>query len=142
MAEKSNPSIKASPEQFLYARILEKGMFIGLITLLVTFALYTLGIMKPYIPLNELSNYWPHGVTEYLHTANVETGWSWVKMLGYGDFVNFIGIVILAGVTVICYLSIVPTLWRNKDKVYALLAVLEAVILCVAASGILGSGGH
>ena len=142
MAEKSNPSVQASPEQLLYARILEKGMFFGLIVLLITFALYTLGIMKPYIPLNELSSYWPHSVTEYLHTAKVETGWSWVKMLGYGDFVNFIGIVILAGVTVICYLSVVPTLWRNKDKVYAVLAVLEAAILCVAASGILGSGGH
>ena len=42
----------------------------------------------------------------------------------------------------ICFLAIVPLLWRENDKLYALFAVLEAAILGVAASGILGSGGH
>ena len=63
-------------------------------------------------------------------------------MLGYGDFLNFIGIALLAGVTICCFLVIVPLLWKNNDKIYAVLSVLEAVILGVAASGILGTGGH
>lgn len=142
MAKKANPSLEASPEQFLYAKILEKGMFFGLILLLITFAIYAFGILKPYIPRSEVSQYWSHSVSDYLHMANVEPGWAWVGMLRFGDFLNFIPIAILAGTTVICYLSIVPTLWRNNDKVYAVFALLEAVILSVAASGILGSGGH
>ena len=142
MAEQSTSRLEATQEQLLYARILEKGMFFGLILLLVTFAIYAFGILKPYIPLNEISQYWSQSVNDYLHSARVEAGWSWLGMLQYGDFLNFIPIALLAGVTVFCYLSIVPTLWRKNDKVYAVLAVLEAAILTIAASGILGSGGH
>ena len=142
MAEKVKPSLEASPEQNLYARVLEKGMYVGLLLLIITFAIYAFGIIKPFIPRTEVSQYWSHSVSEYLHLANVNAGWSWLNMLGYGDFINFIPIAILAGTTVMCYLSIIPVLWRNNDKVYAVIALLEALVLSVAASGILGSGGH
>lgn len=142
MTNSDNAKLSATPEQILYAKVLEKGMFIGLVLLFVTFAIYALGIMKPYIPLNEVSNYWGMTVDDYLHAANVHAGWAWFGMLGYGDFLNFVPVAILAGVTIICYLSIAPGLFKSGDKVYAVLAILEAVILSVAASGILGSGGH
>jgi hypothetical protein len=134
--------LKATPEQILYAKVLEKGMYIGLLILLITFGLYAFGVMDPYIPLNKLSNYWSMNVNDYLHHTNIKAGWAWVGMLKYGDFVNFIGIAILAGVTILCYAAIVPTLLKNKDRVYAVLAILEVIILSVAASGILGAGGH
>lgn len=142
MNEKQNVSLEATPEQILYAKVLEKGMYIGLLILLITFGLYAFGVMDPYIPLNKLSNYWSMNVNDYLHHTNIKAGWAWVGMLKYGDFVNFIGIAILAGVTILCYAAIVPTLLKNKDRVYAVLAILEVIILSVAASGILGAGGH
>lgn len=142
MNEKQNVSLEATPEQILYAKVLEKGMYIGLLILLITFGLYAFGVMDPYIPLNKLSNYWSMNVNDYLHHTNIKAGWAWVGMLKYGDFVNFIGIAILAGVTILCYAAIVPTLLKNKDRVYAVLAILEVIILSVAASGILGTGGH
>lgn len=142
MSEKTNPTIEATPEQVLYANILAKGMLIGLSILLITFTIYALRIMKPYIPLGEISGLWSMNVGDYLHKTNIEAGWAWVGMLKYGDFINFIGIAMLAGVTIICYLSIIPTLLKNKDRVYALLALLEVIILSIAASGILGTGGH
>ncbi|MCG6893429.1 MAG: hypothetical protein LJE65_07455 [Desulfobacteraceae bacterium] len=138
----SNSEYTVSQEQLLYAKFLEKGMIIGLVLLILTFAIYASGIIKPFIPKNEVSLYWSHTVTDYLHMANVHAGWAWLGMLGYSDFLNFIPIAILAGTTMICFLCIVPTLWRKKDKTYATFALLEAVILAVAASGILGSGGH
>jgi hypothetical protein len=140
MSENNNASLEATPEQVLYANLLNKGMLIGLILLFVTFFIYTLGIMTPYIPLEELSNYWSLSVTDYLKTADIPTGWGWASMLQYGDFLNFIGIVVLSGVTILCYLAIVPTLLKNGDKVYAALALLEVAILSLAASGILASG--
>ena len=140
MEEKSTASVEATPEQLLYAKVLEWGMFIGLLILFITFAIYAFGIMKPYIPLDEISQHWSKPVRDYLHDARIKDGWAWLGMLKYGDFVNFIGIAILAGVTIICYVAIVPTLLKNNDKVYAVLAVLEAVILTVAASGIIAVG--
>ncbi len=142
MAEKQNVSLEATPEQILYAKLLEKGMYIGLLILLITFGLYAFGIMDPYIPMNEISKYWTMNVDDYLHHANIKAGWAWVGMIKYGDFINFIGIVILAGITILCYAAIVPTLMRSKDTIYVVLAILEVIVLTVAASGILGAGGH
>ena len=141
MDEKPERSLTASPEQLLYARILEKGMIIGLLTLLVTFAIYAFGIMEPHIALDKISQYWALNVHDYLEHANIKSGWAWLGLLKYGDFINFIGVAILAGVTILSYLAIVPTLLKNKDYVYAVLALLEVIILSLAASGII-AGGH
>ena len=140
MSEKQPAMLEASPEQLLYARILEIGMYIGLLILFITFGLYTFGILDPYIPLDKISNYWSMNVHDYLKHAEIKAGWAWLGMIKYGDFINFIGVAILAGVTIICYAAIVPTLLKNNDKVYAILAVLEVIILSAAASGILAVG--
>ncbi|MEK6193359.1 MAG: DUF1634 domain-containing protein [Deltaproteobacteria bacterium] len=140
MDEKQPAMLEASPEQLLYARILEIGMYFGLLILFVTFGLYAFGIVDPYIPLDKISDYWSMNVNDYLKHAEIKAGWAWLGMLKYGDFINFIGVAILAGVTIICYAAIVPTLLKNNDKVYAILAVLEVIILSAAASGILTVG--
>jgi len=135
-------------EQLVYAKVLEIGMYIGLMILFMTFALYASGILTPAVPLDHVSSYWNLGVHEYLETVNDKylhmehppTGWAWVTMLGKGDFLNFIGIAILAGITIICYLAIVPTLLRKKDNAYLTMAVLEVIVLTLAASGILAVG--
>ena len=142
MAEQDNMNPLPTQEQLLYAAILEKGMFFGLVLLLITFFIYCFGILKPYIPMDAISEYWGLTVGDYLHKADVKAGWAWLGMLNYGDFLNFVPIAILAGLTVVCYLAIVPGLFKKNDKVMAILSLLEAVILSVAASGILGSGGH
>lgn len=140
MDEKSTASLEATPEQILYAKILEWGMYIGLLILFITFGLYTIGIMDPYIPMDKISGYWNLNVHDYLEHTGIKDGWAWVGMVKYGDFVNFIGIAILAGVTIICYAAIVPTLLKSKDTVYVILAVLEVIVLTAAASGILAVG--
>lgn len=140
MTENNNASLEATPEQVLYGSLLQKGMMIGMVMLFVTFAIYVFGIMDPYVPVEELSTYWGLGVNEYLQALNIPHGWGWVGMLQYGDFLNFLGVAVLSGITILCYLAIVPTLLKSGDKVYAVLALLEAVILTLAASGILTAG--
>jgi hypothetical protein len=140
MEEKTQDLLKATPEQVLYAKILEKGMYFGLLILFITFGLYVFGILDPYIPLGKISEYWSYNVHDYLEHAEIKAGWAWLGMLKYGDFINFIGVAILAGVTIICYAAIVPTLLKSKDVVYAILAVLEVIILSAAASGLLAVG--
>ncbi len=140
MSEDQGTGLTAPPLQMRYAGVLEKGMYIGLAVLFITYIIYVLGIMKPYVPINELSQYWGKNVHDYLEHANIKAGWHWLGMLRYGDFINFIGIVILAGVTIICYLSILPFLLKDKDKIYTVLVLLEVIILSLAASGILAFG--
>jgi hypothetical protein len=133
---------KASEEQILYAGILNKGMLVGLIGLVVTFAIYGLGIMKPIIPLGDVQHYWVMPVGDYLQESGMKAGWAWLGKLGYGDMLNFVPIAFLSGLTIVCYLAIIPGLMRKKDTAYVVLAIVEIIVLCVAASGVLGSGGH
>jgi len=139
---------RATEEQLLYANILEKGMLIGLALMFITFALYVLGVMEAVIPLHHVPQLWNQPVHVYLETINTHylrweylpTGWSWMHLLHRGDFINFAPVAILSGVTVICYLAIVPGLFKRGDKAYAVMALAEAGILALAASGLLAVG--
>jgi hypothetical protein len=133
---------QATEEQILYANILNKGMLIGLVGLVITFIIYGAGILKPIIPLEQVQNYWVMPVSDYLQQSGIHAGWAWLGNLGYGDMLNFLPIAFLSLLTIICYLAIIPGLMRKKDTAYVVLAVIEVVVLLVAASGILGSGGH
>ena len=140
MAEDKKDSIMTPPEQLAYANILKKGMLIGLGTLFVTFFIYCFGLIKPYIPLERLPKYWSMSVHKYLETTHAPHGWDWIRYLIYGDYLNFTGIVILAGITIICFLRIIPVFLQKKDKTYALLGLIQALVLILAASGIIKVG--
>jgi hypothetical protein len=135
-------------EQLLYAKVLQIGMYVGLVVLFITFGLYVSGILSPAVPIDQVPSYWHQGVHDYLEAVNHDhlrmdhppTGWAWITMLGRGDFLNFVGIVILGGITIVCYLAIVPTLARKKDHAYLVMTLLEALVLALAASGILAVG--
>lgn len=138
-----------SEEQLLYAKILAIGMYLGLGTLLVTFTLYVTGIVTPAVPIEELPNYWTLSAHEYLeainhdflHRESIVVGWGWLAVLNKGDYLNFAGIAFLALVTIACYLGILPTPFRKKDWIYGTIAILEVLVLVLAASGIV-TGGH
>jgi hypothetical protein len=134
--------LKATEEQLAYAKLLDIGMKIGLLVLIATFFIYLTGILTPYIRVRELPNYWKLPVNEYLEITGIHPGWSWLGKLGKGDFLNFLPIAFLAAVTIGCYLRIVPILFRKKDSVYAVLAIIEVLVLVLAASGVLKVGGH
>ncbi len=129
-------------EQLAYARVLDTGMKLGLLLLTATFLVYVLGVMSPHLPVEDLPKYWTMPVKKYLAATGIHAGWGWVLMLGKGDFINFVGIAFLSGVTVVCYLAIAPILFRNKDRTYGWLAIVEVIILTLAASGLLKTGGH
>ncbi len=46
----------ASEEMILYARVLERGMYAGLILMFVTFFIYLFGIIDPLIPLEQIDS--------------------------------------------------------------------------------------
>lgn len=134
--------IQATEEQIAYAKLLDKGMKLGLLMLVISFTIYVSGIFTPHVPVNDLPTYWSMPVKDYLKATNIHAGWAWLGMIGKGDFLNFIGIAFLSAVTIFCYIRIIPILFRKKDTVYAFLAIIEVLVLVLAASGILKGGGH
>ena len=140
--------LSATQEQVLYANILGKGMLVGLVMMFITFALYVFGILTPAIPLDKVPSLWSQPVHDYLvmindnflHREHLITGWNWMSMLEKSDFLNFLPVAILSGVTIVCYLAIAPGLFKRGDKAMGAMAILEAAILTLAASGILAVG--
>jgi hypothetical protein len=137
-----NDKTKASQEQLIYANLLGKGALTGLGLLVITFIVYMTGVLPNVVPIDKIPSYWKLRVGEYIHQANTPTGWKWVGLLNNGDILNYIGIVILAGMTVICYLRLIPIYARKKDTTYLVITIIEITILLLAASGILTAGGH
>lgn len=138
----ANEKTKASEEQLVYASILGKGMWFGLALLIVTFFVYILGVLPSYIPIDDLPRFWGMRVHEFNQALQVPTGWGWIANVGRGDYLNFIGIAMLSGLTILCYIVIMPILMKKKDTAYLIIALAEVLVLTLAASGILKSGGH
>jgi hypothetical protein len=133
---------KASEEQMAYAGVLNTGMWLGLAILIITFFIYLSGVLPSYVPIDDLPKYWTMRVHDYNVALHAPTGWGWVAHVGQGDYLNFVGIAMLSGLTILCYLVILPILFRKKDMAYAIIAIVEVVVLSLAASGIMKVGGH
>ncbi|TAL24181.1 MAG: hypothetical protein EPN94_07835 [Nitrospirae bacterium] len=141
---------KASEEQLAYAGVLNIGMWVGLALLVVTFIIYVSGALPSYVPIEKLSEipqgsnvpYWGMRAHEFNEAFKVPHGWGWVSLVGKGDYLNFVGIAMLGGLSILCYLVILPILIRKRDTPYVVIAILEVAVLTLAASGILKAGGH
>ena len=133
---------KASEEQIAYANVLNIGMWFGLALLIITFFVYISGVLPSYVPIDDLPKYWTMRVHDFNVALNAPTGWGWASLVGKGDYLNFIGIAILSGLTILCYLVILPILARKKDRAYVVIAITEVLVLSLAASGLLKVGGH
>jgi len=137
-----NQSIKPSKEQIIYANLLLIGMLAGIIIMTITYTIYLTGILPSHVDMQLISANWGKGVHEYSEITHSPLGWGWIALLGKGDFINFIGFTLLGTLTIFCYLVLVRGYYREKNWIFTIISVLEILVLSLAASGILGSGGH
>jgi hypothetical protein len=143
MTEKRlSEAARPMPEQITYANLLFLAVWVSILIMILTYFIYVTDIIRPYVPIEVVQQNWTSSVSDYLHTTGSPHGWSWVRLLDTGDYLNFIGLTILALITNLCYLVLLPGYIRRKDWVYTLICVLEVAVLSLAASGILGAGGH
>ncbi|MGQ9689097.1 MAG: DUF1634 domain-containing protein [Desulfobaccales bacterium] len=134
--------LKASEAQLFYAKVLNRLTLAGFALLILAFFLYITGILSSYVPLDQVPYYWTQSSHHYLETAKIHPGWVWVGKIGYGDFLIYLPVSILAGVTIVCYIGVIFKFMKSKENILLVIAVLEVIVLVAAASGILKSGGH
>ncbi|MEJ2153760.1 MAG: hypothetical protein P8X96_00340 [Desulfobacteraceae bacterium] len=142
MTASDNPNLRPSKEQIIYANLLLMGMVAGLVIMFITYIVYLTGLLPPQVGMDAISANWGKGIHEYLELTHSPNGWGWIPLLGKGDFLNFIGFALLGLMTIVCYVVLVRGYLRKKDWIFAVISVLEIAVLALAASGILGSGGH
>jgi hypothetical protein len=129
-------------EQVVYANILILGVWCGILILLVTFGLYVFGITTPHVPIEKTPEYWGMGVDDYAHATGWPDGWSWIGMLGRGDILTYIGFILLALLSIVGYGFLLITYLRERAPLFSIICLLEILVLCLAASGVLVAGGH
>ena len=133
---------KTPKEQILYASMLFYGCWGGLALMAITYLIYVFGVMDPHVSMETVTEVWSKPVHEYLTVGSVPVGWGWATLLNKGDFLNFLGIALLAGMTLVCYIPLVIAYLKKKDLLFAAIAVAEILVLAFAASGIVGGGAH
>jgi len=123
-------------EQRIYARWLDIGTRVGLAMLVVGFAVYVFGVLDPHVPPQELARLWTLPVDHYVAATGAPTGWDWLRHLGKGDYLNFLGISVFASMSIVCYVRIVPTFILQHDRLQLVLAASQLLVLLAAASGL------
>ena len=136
MVRRFRRAFYATREQLVYAAALDIGMKTGLAILIVTFSVYIFGLLAPHVPFEDLPDYWGLAVTEYLEAAQVPWGWSWLGLAFAGDYLNFVGIAFLSGVTIVCYARILLYPIKSRDFVFAGIIAAQIAVLLLAASGL------
>lgn len=134
--------VKVSPAQMHYADTLYYGTMLGFLIMLVTYAMYISGVLTPQIPMDQLPDLWTQNVDVYCAAADIPQGWGWLELTAKGDICNLIGIAFLASLTIICFLQLSVNLARNKQWILMCIALLEVLVLSLAASGVLVTGAH
>ncbi|MBU0676648.1 MAG: DUF1634 domain-containing protein [Verrucomicrobia bacterium] len=125
------------PEQIVYARTLEWATKISIAVLVLTGSLYFSGILPGRVPVNRMSDFWGMKAREYLLTTQSPRGWAVLYFMDRGDCAVTFGIMCLALVTVAGFIGLTFSFFRKGDKVYALMAALQVIVILLAASGLL-----
>lgn len=123
----------------LYARCLAVGSILSFALIAAELAAYLGGLLSPYVPLQRLPSLWGLPMKEFLAAASVPSGWGWLALIGQGDYLNFIGIALLASIAGFAYLCAMLRYAARHDGTYALLAAAQLLVLLAAASGLLNS---
>jgi ABC-type Na+ efflux pump permease subunit len=130
----------ASPEQLRYARVLGAGVKAGFVLLVLTFAVYMSGVLEPLVPVDRLPEYWGLPVKEFVKATNTPTGWGWFALIGHGDMLNLLGIAVLAGVSAVSSLAVLPIFARRGETAHLVICILQILVLVASAANIFAAG--
>jgi len=126
--------------QELYARWLGAVARIAFAAALVAFVLYAGGVLPTFVPLDALPGLWQLPVGEYLARTGGPVGWGWLRLLAYADYLSLGCVALIAAVTLVCYLAVLPMLLKLEERVQAALVAAQIIVLLLAASGALAAG--
>ena len=123
--------------QQTYARWLDAATRAAFAASLAAFAAYASGLAPSFVPLDALPRLWQLPLEQYLAQTGAPEGWGWLQLAGFSDYLNLACIALIGAVTLLCYLAVLPLLLRLGERLQAALVAAQALVLLVAASGVL-----
>ena len=126
--------------QATYARWLDAATRVGFAISLAAFLVYVSGAVEPFVALEQLPELWTLSAARYAETTGAPTGWGWLGMLGYADYLNLAALALFGLVTLACYARIVPLLFAEGERLQAFIALAQVLVLAAAAAGFFTGG--
>src|SRR5678815_252102 len=94
---------------------------------LFSFPLYVFDVVPAHIALERLPELWTLSAPAYLRETGIPDGWAWITMVNHGDMLPILGIAILSGVSVACFLSLLPLLHAPVSYTHLTLSTSDLV---------------
>ena len=126
--------------QIVFARNLRWVSVTGLIIITASFVLYILNLLPPRVPLETVTQNWHLSSREFIEKLEFENGWNWIRYLSYSDILCFASIVFMAFGTPVSLVAVSGVFFIQGDRHYGVIAFLQFLVLCFAASGVVGFG--
>ncbi|TLU81686.1 MAG: DUF1634 domain-containing protein [Chlorobium sp.] len=140
MSDKEKKSESIDKVQLVYARVLEMVSHVGMAFLAIGYLVYVLQLLPLSVPIDAIAGNWHLKASEMQQKLHTPAGWSIISSpaaLFKGDVVSYLSIYYLAMATVVCLVFASVTFYREKNYLYTTIAVLQVVVLLVAASGVI-----
>lgn len=130
----------ASDAQLVLARLYRIVTVVGLTVMAAAFVLYVSGVLETSVPAKDVASYWHLDAESYAEQTGTPVGWEFLSHLARGESLSFGSLVFMA-LAVIISLSIMVAVFMKKARLaYAVIVLLQTIILVVAATGIVS--GH
>ncbi|MCF8382254.1 MAG: DUF1634 domain-containing protein [Chlorobium sp.] len=136
----SNIAGKHKPEidrvQLVYAAVLDVVSHTGMVLIAVGFLAYVARLLPLTVSIEDIASHWHLRAGEMNRLHAVPSGWSWVQDPLHGDVLSFISIIFLSMAAMICLVAVIPVFFAEKNRTYALIALLQVLVLAAAVVGI------
>lgn len=121
----------------LYARILHRVVIFGTLLMLVSFVIYSLGLLPSVMEADRVPEVWHLRADHAVSIIDRPPLWQWVAHPDRADLLSLGSLAILAATTPVGFAALLILFLRRRDLAYSLMVFLQLVVLVLAASGIL-----
>ena len=126
----------ASETQLILARLYGIAAVVGLGFMAVAFVLYVSGVLDTRLPAGEVASYWHLDAESFADETGTAVGWEFLYHLNRGESLSFASLVYMALSVIISMTIMIVTFIRKKKLAFAMIALLQTIVLVIAATGI------
>ena len=108
--------------------------------MVVTFLVYVTGLAPASVAPDDVAGSWELSASEVRQERPTDHRWAWITSLGDATYLSFSALVLFPASTIALTVVAGVLYLRRRVSVYAVLAFCQAVVLIVAASGVVNRG--
>jgi hypothetical protein len=126
--------------QGVYATLLRRFTAVSIVFLTIGFLLYFFQIIPAFIDIEKVSGMIQQKLVDYKTQTGIPTGWGWLDLVKYADYISFAAIAFMAGVSIFVYLLLVYVFFKCRDYIFFSIAIIQILVFILAASGLIKAG--